>query len=185
MTVPARIEQLRPALLFVCQCGHQLRDNIKRKSLACKHCQAEVSLEDRQSIELASHAFRELAESQNIETVLYGRTEYEIDEASLPTGLLPIIIGRAAQVSVTLFPDTPYFYNVSELESLDGGITSTDLCVTINKESKMNLKTALLILTHITSRLIKVSRIEDPDNTIICDLRLLSIADLTQEFKNA
>ena len=185
MTVPAKIEQLRPALLFVCQCGHQLKDDIKKKNLVCKHCHVEVSLEERLNLELASHTFRELAEAQNIEAVLYGRTEYEVDEASLPTGWLPIIISRAAQISVSLFPDTPYLYNVNELESLDNAFTSTDLCVTINKESKMNLKTALLILTHITRRLIKLSRIEDPDNTIITDLCLHSIADLSDEFSNA
>lgn len=178
----AKVEQLQPSLIHACKCGAELRDNIRTLDLVCKVCSTTIPKQERLDIELASHTFLHIAEDLGIEGVEIGNVLYEIDEAAMPTGLLPYIIDRAAQTSLHISPEKEFYFRVSEYASSDVSISATHLYVEVNPTSKMTIKEALPILSHTTRRLVEMSRLQDPQNTLINDLRIMSMTELAEGF---
>lgn len=175
--------ELLPSLLHPCShCGSEMQDSIKDRALHCHSCGNTMSLDERTAIELLSRTFLKEAEQLGIESIIYGKTEYEIDEASLPNGLLPLIVSRIHHSSAHLFPDKPYPFEIAAMPESDDVFTLTEFAIRYDTDTKMDIKTSLMLMTHFVSRMVELSRMEDPGNTIISDMRAMSLTELTDGF---
>lgn len=173
-------DQLKPSLLFPCVCGKEMRENIRSKSLSCR-CGYKVPFEERINIELFSKTFFEVADQLGVESIIYANAEYEIDEAALPTGLLPSIIGRTSAASQQIHTETPYLMNITEIETPNGMLSTTEFVICQNPTSTMNTKQSLMILTHFVTRMVELSRLDSPASPVIQDMRAMSLSDLITE----
>lgn len=177
---------INPSLLHVCGCGEELKDDLRNRSMVCHKCGSTLSLDDRIELEMLSKTFFEIAQSHDIEGVkLNSGGPIELDEAVLPTGLLPAIVDRAAQTSLLLSPDKAFRFRIKEYTDTNVMLCATHLYVERNTESDMSMTEALPILSHTIQRLIEMSRLDDPHNPFINDLRMMSMTELAMGFKPA
>ncbi|WP_286241265.1 hypothetical protein [Neptuniibacter halophilus] len=174
-----------PQYIHACHCGAELRNNLRNQSMECSKCSSSLTREHRLEVELAARTFLEIALDADIEGVQLGQTIFEIDEAAMPTGLLPFIVDRAAQTSMVLMPEKAFYFRVGEYETTDLEISSTHLYAAVNPDSDMSVKEALLVISHTVKRLIQMSRISDPTNAYINDLRMMTLTELAEGFSHA
>lgn len=150
--------------------------------MECRNCGNTLSYQDRIDIELTSKTVYEIASDLGIEGVELGNVQYEIDEATMPTSLLPLIVQRAAQTALLLSPDKEFYFEVGEVKEPDVGFLSTHLYISVNPNSTMTIKEALPILSHTIKRFVELSRLDDPLNPFIKDLRIMSMSELAEGF---
>jgi hypothetical protein len=102
----------------------------------------------------------EIALEKGIESIMM----YEIDEAVLPTALLPVIIEQAIQTSLLLSPEKEFYFTVGEISNTENNLSDTNLFLETNKNSTMTIVEALPIISFVMSNLIKSARKQIADN---------------------
>lgn len=165
-------KKIFPTLLHSCACGSELKDNITTRGLDCSVCQYSLTIEERLSIELVSRTVYEIATEKGIEGFQLNNMLYEIDDAALPTGLLPIIINIAIQISNVLSPDKQFIFDIGEITGDEDCISSTHLFIQPNRESTMSITAALPMISYTINNLIQLSRQQDPDSMWITNLSI-------------
>ncbi|SIQ99187.1 hypothetical protein [Marinobacterium stanieri] len=169
-----------PALIFPCSCGSELNEDLRNRNLVCHSCGNTVSDKHRMMIELVSRTFQKRAEAADIEGVMYGVTEFDIDEAALPTGLLPIIMTRVIQAAHLAYPNHPYLFSVGEVTTPNEMLASTCYYISVDPESTMDVKAALVIFNHVVKKMIDFSRTHDRENPVISDLHNITMSVLAE-----
>lgn len=173
-------DTLQPALIHSCRCGSEMRDNIRTLDLKCDSCNSTISKKDRMDIEMVSRTILEISREQDIEAIQLQNVVYEIDEAVMPTGILPFFMDRIAQTSLMLAPEREFYFRVVEYDSPDVIMAVSHLFIEVNPDSKMTFMEALPIVSHTIRRIIEMSRVENPTNPYINDLRTMSMSELAE-----
>lgn len=171
----------KPVLTHICQCGSEMRSSAKTYDLICDSCHTTISAEDRRDIEGASRTILKTALEEGIQAVKLNNVSYDIEEAVMPSGILPHFIDRVVESSLLLEPEREFHFQVVEYNSPRAFKANSHLLVEVNPNSEMTYSEALPIINDTVKCYIKISRADHPETPYIIDLRILPRAVLAPE----